>query len=154
MLNIKIIRLDIEGRGAAYRWSLIEQQRTSPTELIRSRLMAAADADMLYLRGLHLANERPFIYEERWINLVVVPEILDSDLRRISPNEWLVRHIPLPTGEIVFSATSLTSAEAALLETVEGTAVFVVERTTWLGDQGITAVRMLHEPGFRMRTTI
>lgn len=153
-LKVKIIRLEIEDRGAAYRWALIEQRRTAPTELIRSRLMVSADADMLHLRGLHLADERPFIYEERWISLAMVPEILDSDLRRTSPNEWLVRHIPLPTGEIVFSATSLTSREAALLETAEATAVFVVERTTWLEDQGITAVRMLHEPGFRMRTTI
>ena len=152
-LNINIIRLDVEKRGAVYRWALIEQQRTFPTERIRSRLGINHDMEMLYLRGLHLADEHPFIYEQRWINLAMVPGILDTDLNSISPNEWLVRHIPLPSGEIVFSAANTNASEASLLETEEGAAVFVIERTTWKEHQSITTVRMIHEPGFRMRTT-
>ena len=46
------------------------------------------------------------------------------------------------------------SKEAALLETAEGQALFVVERTTWQGECPITSVRMLHAPGFRMRMTL
>ncbi|WP_306029160.1 hypothetical protein [Stappia sp. MMSF_3263] len=39
---------------------------------------------------------------------------------------------------------------AALLGLERGTPLFVFDRTTWLLDQPITHVRMLHPPGYRM----
>ena len=153
-LNINIVRHDVEQRGESYRCALVEEKRTHPTELIRSRLKLASDTEMLFLRTLHLANEQPYIYEQRWINLTVVPDILNADLHSISANEWLVRRVPFSSGEITFSAANANSTEAGLLNIPEGAAVFIGERTTWQGDQSITTVRMVHEPGFRMRTTI
>ena len=153
-LDINIIRFDVERRGASYRHALIERRRTSPTELIRSRLKLDHAAEMLYLRALHLADERPCVYEERWIHLATAPEILEADLETISANEWLVRNLPFSSGDIAFSAANANAKEAALLETAEGQALFVVERTTWQGEFPITSVRMLHAPGFRMRMTL
>lgn len=153
-LDINVIRLDVERRGASYRHALIEQRRTAPSELIRSRLKLDRDADMLYLRALHLADERPHVYEERWVNLAVAPDILNADLEVVSANEWLVRFMPFSSGDIAFSAANANAAEAVLLETAEGQAVFVAERTTWQGERPITTVRMVHIPGFRMRMTL
>ena len=109
---------------------------------------------MLYLRALHLADEHPCIYEERWIHLAAAPEMLEVDLDTISANEWLVRNLPFSSGDIALSAANASAREAALLETVEGQALFVVERATWQGECPITSVRMLHAPGFRMRMTL
>ena len=153
-LDINVIRFDVERRGASYRHSLIERRRTVPTELIRSRLKLDQGADMLYLRALHLADERPCIYEERWVHLAAAPEMLDVDLEAVSANEWLVRNLPFSSGDIALSATNANATEAALLETAEGQALFVVERTTWQGECPITTARMLHAPGFRMRMTL
>ncbi|MDE0460587.1 MAG: UTRA domain-containing protein [Chromatiales bacterium] len=153
-LDINVIRFDVERRGATYRHSLIERRRTSPTEPVRSRLRLDHVADMLYLRALHLADEHPCIYEERWVHLAAAPEMLEVDLDSISANEWLVRNLPFSSGDIAFSAANANAREAELLETVEGQALFVVERTTWQGECPITSVRMLHAPGFRMRMTL
>lgn len=153
-LDINVIRFDVERRGAVYRHSLIERRRTSPTEPVRSRLKLDHAADMLYLRALHLADEHPCIYEERWVHLAAAPEMLEVDLDAISANEWLVRNLPFSSGDIALSAANANAREAALLETVEGQALFVVERTTWQGECPITSVRMLHAPGFRMRMTL
>ena len=122
------------GGGATYRHALVERRRTSPTELISSRLKLDRDADMLYLRALHLADERPCIYEERWVHLAAAPGILEVDFETISANEWLVRNMPFSSGDIALSAANASAREAALLETSQGQALFVVERTTWQGE--------------------
>ena len=153
-LDVNILRFDIERRGAVYRHALVERRRTAPDELLRSRLKLGRAADMLYLRTLHFADERPCIYEERWVHLAAAPEMLDVDLDTVSANEWLVRNLPFSRGDITLSAANANAREAALLETVEGQALFVVERATWQGECPITSVRMLHAPGFRMRMTL
>ena len=109
---------------------------------------------MLFIRGLHFADEVPFVYEERWVNIVVTPEILDADLNTISANEWLVQNVPFTSGDISFSATNIDAKEAEFFDTQEGSAAFAIDRTTWQDQQCITSVRMLHRPGFRMRAVL
>lgn len=153
-LDIPITRLEVERRGATYRHAPLEKRRTAPPPLIASRLALRQDADMLHLRALHFADNHPFLYEDRWINLAVVPQIMNVDFNAISANEWLVQNTPITSGDIVFSACNATAPEAALLATHEGAAIFVIERTTWSRRQPITSVRLAYAPGFRMRTTI
>ena len=153
-LEINIIRLDVERRGEVYRHALIERRRAIPSELIRTRMNLDGDANLLYIRGLHLADENPFIYEERWVNLAVSPSLLKADLNKISANEWLVRNAPFTNGDISFSATNINSKESVLFDMQEGSAAFVIDRTTWQDQQCVTSVRMIHRPGFRMRTEL
>ena len=153
-LEINVIRLDVERRGEVYRHALIERKRIPPTELIRSRMNLESDTNLLFIRGLHFADEVPFVYEERWVNIVVTPEILDADLNTISANEWLVQNVPFTSGDISFSATNIDAKEAEFFDTQEGSAAFAIDRTTWQDQQCITSVRMLHRPGFRMRAVL
>jgi GntR family transcriptional regulator, histidine utilization repressor len=67
-------------------------------------------------------------------------------------NGWC--HAPFSTGDIVLSAANASKREAELLACAPGTALFIVERTTWAADQAITAVRLCHAPGYRMRSTL
>lgn len=153
-LKIPVTRLEIEGRGSVYRHALLEAVRTGPPALLRSRLDLPENAAMLHMRAMHLADDRPFLYEDRWVNLAMVPGILEADLARTSANEWLVRNSPFTRGEIAFHAANATPLEAELLGTQPGTAIFVAERTTWNHAQPITTVRMAYAPGYRMVTTI
>lgn len=153
-LDIPITRLEVERRGASYGHRLLEKKREPPPPLIRDRLKLAGPCDMVHMRALHLANGLPFLYEDRWINLAIVPEILNVDFEATSANEWLVRNAPFTNGDIAFSACNATSAEAALLATREGEAIFVIDRTTWNGNEPITSVRLAYTPEFQMRTTI
>ncbi len=153
-LEINIIRLDVERRGEVYRHALIERKRTTPTDSIRTRMNLKNDTDLLYIRGLHIADESPFIYEERWVNVTLIPKILEADLEMISANEWLVRNVQFSSGDISFSATNIDAVEAELINSQEGSAAFVIDRTTWQDEQCITSVRMTHKPGFRMRTLL
>lgn len=153
-LDIPITRHEVERRGAVYRHALIEQQRTSPPPVVAGRLNLAPDTEMLHQRALHFADSQPFLYEDRWINVAEVPQILDVDFDAISANEWLVQNVGFTKGDLTLLAANADPVEAELLATQEGAALFVVDRTTWNGAAPITQVRLAYAPGFRMQTTI
>jgi GntR family histidine utilization transcriptional repressor len=108
---------------------------------------------LLHLRTLHLADGRPFLYEDRWLNPAVLPAPL-PDFTAISANEWLVGHVPYTTGDIAFSAANATVDEAAILGLPTGTALFITDRTTWTWDAPVTAVRLAYAPGYRLHTLV
>lgn len=153
-LDIPVTRLDIEQRGAAYSHTILEQKTAIPPKLILSRFGLGSDTTLLHLRSLHLSDEKPFLYEDRWINPTSVPGIEAVDFNQMSANEWLVQNVPFTTGDISFSADNANSEEAEILKATEGAAIFIVNRTTWDGRNPITSVRLAYAPGFKMRTTI
>ena len=153
-LKIDIIRLEVEQRGAKYRHVLTERAQVLAPERVQYRMNLNDDTELLYICNLHMADDRPIIYEERWLNPVVLPGIFDVDFSAISVNEWLVRNVMFTRGDISFCAINLTEREAQLFAADLGEAAFVIERTTWQDEQCITSVRLLHEPGFSMRTEL
>ena len=109
---------------------------------------------MLHVRCLHLADNAPYQYEDRWINLAAVPRRPRRSFDEISPNEWLVANAPFSRAEFRFFAAAAGVEEAALLELSPGQPVFVGERLTWLAEKPITMVRMVHPPSHRMVTRL
>ena len=107
---------------------------------------------MLHLVCLHLADDRPAVLEDRWLN----PETLkvQPDFHLVSANEWLLANVPYTTGDISLSAANASADEARLLDLPPGSALFIIDRTTWDRDHPVTCVRLAHVPGFRMRTTV
>lgn len=153
-LYIPVTRFEVERSGSVYRHALLERRKKKPPPSLRSQLGLPEDRKMLFMRALHFADDRPFIYEERWISIDTVPEIETADCETISANEWLVLNAPFTHGDLAFFAANATRREAELLATSEGAAVFIAERTTWNGRHPITSVRMVYAPGYRMQTAI
>ena len=151
-LDIPVIRLDVENRGADYRYMLLKREIASPPPVVCNRLSLALGVDLLHLQTLHFADSQPFIYEDRWVNPAAVPDILKEDFADINANEWLVQNAPLTSGDISFSAVNASAREAELLCLPAKAALFVVERLTWLGSLPITSVRLAYAPGFKMHT--
>ena len=150
-LDIPVIRLEVEGRGQAYAFRLIDRATAVPPPAIAARLGLAPGQALERFRTLHLADGRPTALEDRWLNLSVLPEPVPDG---ISLNEWLVKTVAYTYGDIAFSAESATPEEALLLETPAGAALFITERTTWAGEAPITSVRLAHAPGYRLRTVV
>ncbi|WP_349359184.1 UTRA domain-containing protein [Stappia sp.] len=149
-LEIPIVRDEVEGRGAIYRFTVLTRETLPAPEAVSAHLDLPAGTAMLHLRCLHFANNRPWAYEDRWINLAAVPDIAGEPFTGMSPNEWLVKNAPFSEMEISLGATAATAEEAELLALSPGDPLFVFERTTWLLDQPITQVRMLHRSDYRM----
>ena len=153
-LEIPIVRHEVEASGAAYRYSLLSREQLAAPEAVRARLDLPEGAAMLHVRCLHLADERPWQYEDRWISIAAVPAIADAPLHEISANEWLVREAPYSEGEITLSAALAEPGEAELLAVPAASPVFVIERKTWLLGAPVTAVRMVHPATYRITTPI
>ena len=153
-LDIPIIRHEVENRGQAYRYSLLSRTLKEPPPDIRARMQLPAGTRLLHVQALHLADARPHIFEDRWINQHVVKHASNAEFSTISPNEWLVINVPFHGGDIAFTAVDASVREAEILGCREGDALFVIERNTW-NDQGvITTVRLACAPGYRLHTGI
>jgi GntR family histidine utilization transcriptional repressor len=153
-LDISIIRQEVEARGESYSHRVLAQRIEAVPMAVALRMGVAAEATMLFVETLHLAAGRPFAHEVRWLNLAVLPGGVVPDFGAVSANEWLVQNVAYAVGDISFSAEEASREEAAALGLSEGAPVFVTERMTWTSDEPITFVRLLHGPGYRLRTMV
>lgn len=153
-VEIPVIRKDVESRGKVYSFEVLDRKELSPSVALQQQYGLTDSTPLLGLWTLHRADDAPFAYEERWINLSVVPEIIEADLATLSANEWLVRNTPLSRGEFTFSAGNASIAESRILDCPRNAALFVINRSTWVVDAPITAVRLVYPPGFSMKTAV
>ncbi|MDP3897022.1 MAG: GntR family transcriptional regulator [Mesorhizobium sp.] len=151
---IPLVRQEIEAEGRAYRYRLLGRAIEPAPADIRAALGLAGARRMLHLRCLHLADERPWQVEDRWINLAAVPAARAETFETIGPNEWLVHNAPISRADFVFRAARASAVEADALGLDVGEAVFVGERMTWLGQEPVTHVRMVHPPTHTLRTSV
>lgn len=149
-LRIPIVREEVEARGGRYGFILLSRGLTAPPAPVGAAFALAPGAPALHLRTLHCENDRPHQLEDRWINLRAVPEAQAQDFAAISANEWLVRQAPFTGAEHVLRAAGAAAEEAAQLQIPPGAPVFVIERTTWCGDDAVTQARLTH-PAERFR---
>ncbi len=152
--SIPIIREEIGGTGADYKYVLVERKIITVPGWLRSRIDIPKDAKILHLRCMHYAGSSPYQFEDRWINLAAVPNAATCDFEDIGPNEWLVREVPFTEGELIFSATNASNEIANFLNTSDGTAIFTVERTTWLDKISVTYARLYFSRDYKMTTRI
>lgn len=153
VLRIPVLREEIEGRGGTYSHLLLSRRVADPPAPVRAAFAPGSRRPALHLRTLHLDSGRPQQLEDRWINLAALPEAADQDFGRTSANEWLVRQVPYTRAEQVLSAAAAEPDEAEALQLAPDAPVFVIERTTWTGDDAITRVRLVHPAeGFRIVT--
>ena len=153
-LDIPITRLEVEQKGAVYGYQMIRQTTAQSPRSVAARFGLPAPAWLLNIQALHLADQRPYIFEDRWVCTETVPDILDVDLARQSANEWLVRNKPYSRCDIRFYAIKASAHDARLLETEPGEALFVMERTTFIGAAPITTVKAITAPGYQLRAQI
>lgn len=152
-LDIPITRREVEQKGGHYGYRLIRRAESQAPHSICATFELAEPQDMLNVEALHLSDGRPYILEDRWISIHTAPEICAVDLSHESANEWLVMNKPYTRVDLRFYAISADEDVARMLETALGTALFVIERTTWIDAAPITTVKSITAPGYQLLTT-
>jgi GntR family histidine utilization transcriptional repressor len=153
-LDIPITRLEVEKMGSLYGYKLVDQSVCEIPSEIAVKFGQSERTKMMRIQAIHLANHKPHIFEDRWVSTETSPEICDIDLSKESANEWLVRNKPFTRCDLRFYAISADAQLAKKLATIEGSALFVIERTTWNGDDPITSVKAIAAPGYELLTSI
>ncbi len=152
--SIPLIREEIAETGAQYRYALVDRTVIAAPGWLRAQIKIPKDARILHLRCMHFADNQPYQFEDRWINLAAVPDAEHYDFEGTGPNDWLVREVPFTDGELVFSATNASREIADFLGMSERDAVFTVERTTWLNGTSITFARLYLSRDYKMTTRL
>ena len=152
--TIPIMREQVESTGKRYRQTVLAREiRKAPPEILE-RMRFTGNARLAWVESLHLANDRAFALERRWVNLASVPEFEQADLTTLSANEWLVRTVPFSNGEVALSATAADRDKARLMGLEEGEPLFTMERTTWLDGNAVTTIMLYYPNGYRLEFTI
>ncbi|MGH1540426.1 MAG: UTRA domain-containing protein [Arenicella sp.] len=148
--EIPIIREQVEAAGCRYRHQLITMKSKVPPSAILTRLQLPKGEKAVYMETIHLADDRPYAYEQRWVNLLAVPAITDAPLDEISANEWLLKTVPFSNGDVIFYAVNADKNVAEAIESDQGTAVFVIDRTTSFDDKVITTMKLYYREGYQL----
>ncbi|WP_347267639.1 UTRA domain-containing protein [Paracoccus sp. (in: a-proteobacteria)] len=152
-LTIPIVREQIEQAGMEYSHRIVAQKLSPLPAGVAARMALPEGQRLIHLRTVHLGDARPFQLEDRWLNPAAAPGADSVDFRRSSPNEWLVRNFPWSRAEMAFSAENASARDARLLQTRQGTALLILQRTTWNDLGAITSVRLAFHPGYQMIAT-
>lgn len=151
-LEIVLTRQLVEDRNANYRYALVERKEETAPGWLASQLDLPMGATVLHLRAMHYADNQPFQYEDRWINIAAVPKVVDADFTTVGPNEWLLGEVPFSNAELTFAAVPADDELSDYLACAKATPLFQMERTTWFRSQPVTFVRMSFHPGYQMRS--
>lgn len=149
---IPLVRVEVEATGATYRYVLVSHKIQAAPDWLRARLDLPVNSRVVHLKCMHYANNAPFQFEDRWINIAAVPQVEQTDFRNIGPNEWLLDQIPFTDVELSFSAGMATAELAQFLSISPGEPTFTAERTTWLNSTPVTFAQMSFGRGYRMTT--
>jgi GntR family histidine utilization transcriptional repressor len=136
VLDVPDLAAAIGERGQRYRWAL-----TSRTIVPADPAEFGKNAQVLRVTGVHYADDLPLAFEERQVNLALVPDIADADLAGTPPGSWLIAHVPWTEAENRITAACAPAAIAQALGIARGDACLVVERRTWRGADTVTRVR-------------
>jgi len=153
-LDIPDTRKEVEAKGATYGYQLISRSFELAPRGIVARFGLSEPEQMLRIKALHMADNRPYTLEDRWVSTETVPEILDIDLATQSANEWLIHNKPYSRFDLRFYAEDADAATAELLNTQLGNALLVIERTTWIGNSPITTLKATTCPGYQLRAGV
>ena len=151
---IPLIREEIESRGEEYCYVLEKREIHTAADWLCARLGLKQGSEMLHLQCIHHAAGSPFQFEDRWINLRAVPTAAQADFKTTGPNEWLVNEVPFTDVELTFSANSANKQVAGFLSAAEGTALFTIERITWLEKMPVTYAKLSFSAGYQINTRL
>ena len=154
VLDIPVIRQEIEEGGFRYGYRLLHRATEEAPDGKLKRMRISPPRPLLHVVAVHLADQTPYVAEDRWIDPTVVPSALSAPFATISANEWLLQHTPYTRSDIDFTAVALPSEMAQILGAEPQAAAFLIARTTWDSERAVTAVDLYYAPGYRMKTRL
>ncbi len=143
VMAIADIRDEVEAAGHAYRFLLHARdlRPPNPADTLRT---GAETHTVLWLEGIHLADDKPFCLESRLINPPMAQDVLNQDFSVNAPGAWLLHTIPWSTAKHRIRALSVTPQEAKLLNIANQDPALEIVRCTKVAKTWVTWVRLLY----------
>lgn len=150
LLEVTNIAQEIRQRGHEYSNQVLLCEAVSADDEIALRLSVRLGAQVFHTLLLHQENNVPVQLENRYVNPRWVPEYLNTDFSRKTPNEVLVASCPITDLEHIVEAVLPDRRAAEWLGIAPQEPCLQMTRRTWSGDHLISYARLLH-PGSRYK---
>jgi GntR family transcriptional regulator, histidine utilization repressor len=148
VLDIRDIREEVESLGLVYDYRLISRALRPRTALDFARGFPVVCEEVLSLTCVHYGGGLGFCFEERLIDVSVVPSALSQSFDRMSAGGWLLSAVPWSVGEHRIGSVGASGLSSFYLDIEAGSACLSVERRTWHSGLLVTHV-VLTYPGDR-----
>lgn len=150
VLEISVIRQEIEATGAEYGYQMLECGGSASPEHVAQALQIGMDDQVMSSRLLYLADGRPHCAETVWLNLAALPPVDCEDFAAASPHEWLARNVALTHGRYSILAEPATIEGGRSLMVPPGTPLLTIERINWSNTVPVSYSRQFYPPGHRL----
>lgn len=150
VLDMPVIRTEIEAMGAAYSYELMDFRRRLPTPLAAQVLQIPDSQEVLLIKARYAADGQPHCCEAIWLNTAVLPAVTRQDVEQHSAHEWLASQVALTQGRFSILADAASGDCARHLGIAEGTAVLTIERTNWSDTTPVSFARQFYPPQHRL----
>ncbi|MCE8015266.1 histidine utilization repressor [Halomonas sp. MCCC 1A17488] len=150
LVDVHNIAEEVRGRGHLYSNDVLLAEAIAADDEVALRLGVRLGTRVFHTRIVHRENGVPIQLEERFVNPRWVPDYLETDFSRHTPNEVLVAACPITDIEHVVEAVLVDAATARRLEIEVNRPCLSMTRRTWSGDHLISYARLLH-PGERYK---
>ena len=149
-VTVEPIDVQVERRGHRYGARLVALDAVRAPPEVAARLQVRSGSTVFHSRLVHLENDVPIQYEDRFVNPRVVPGYLQVDFSRTTPAKYLQENFPLREVEHTIVAESADAGSASLLDVTPASACLTIYRRTWSGARVASYARLVH-PGDRFR---
>ena len=150
LLQVRDIHDEIVERGHVHGTEVFGIVREKASAEVAAAMRLRKGAPVFRCRLLHFENGVPIQFEDRHVNPVLAPDLLERDFTVVTPSAVLFEHAPLTEAEQVVEAVLATPEQARLLDVPPGSALLMVSRRT-VSQGAVASVARLYHPGTRYR---
>ena len=152
LIEIRSIAQDIRERGHRHTSRVLSLEKKIPSKTQLQRLGLAPDAQLYHSLIVHYDNGVPIQLESRVVDAAVAPDYLKQNWEQMTPNEYLMRVAPLPTGKYTIEVCFPNAEQATALDIGTEQPCLVMDRVTYSNGKFTSHATTWH-PGNRYRFT-
>lgn len=149
-ISIMSIAAEVEQRGNVHSCELFSLAKVKSNHFLAKQFNIEVGDWLFHSYILHFENNQPVQIEERWVNPSVAPEYMSQDFMKITPNEYLVKNVPLEKGEYVVESLKANDKVSEMLKVELNAPCLLMTRRTFSQNQVASLVEMWH-PGERYK---
>lgn len=152
LIEIRSIAQDIRERGHRHTSRVLSLDSITASASQSQRFGIAPGATLFHSVIVHYDNDTPIQLEDRVVDAAMAPDYLRQNWEQMTPNEYLMRVAPLPTGDYTIEVRFPTSSIATSLDIPTEQPCLLMNRSTY-SKAKFTSQATLWHPGNRYRFT-
>ncbi len=133
LIEIRSIAQDIRDRGHQHSCQVLLLETTQASTAQAQRFQLPAGSPLFRSVIVHYENAEPIQLEDRVVDARRMPDYLEQDWSQTTPNEYLMRTAPEPTGRYTIEVKLPPQGVAEPLDIPPEQPCLVLDRTTFSG---------------------